>query len=129
MVYALAKTKDGAIYIEVMTVKDIEKVRASSRAKGAGPWTQWGGEMARKTVIRRLSTRLPMSTDLDETIRADDDMYNVTAEPQPVTPAPAESTRLKKIVAAADGKEPGPVPEPRGREPGDDDEPVSDMPL
>ena len=49
-VYAIAKTKDGGVYREVMTIDQIEKVRASSRASGAGPWTQWFDEMAKKTV-------------------------------------------------------------------------------
>jgi recombination protein RecT len=65
LVYAIAKTKDGGIYREIMTVADVEKVRAISRAKDSGPWVSWWGEMARKTVLRRLSKRLPMSSDID----------------------------------------------------------------
>lgn len=75
-VYAIAKTKDGGIYREVMTVAEVEKVRNVSRAKNSGPWVQWWDEMARKTVIRRLSKRLPMSTDLDDLIRRDDELYD-----------------------------------------------------
>lgn len=76
IVYAVAKTKDGGTYREVMTVAEIEKVRAVSKAKNAGPWTQWWGEMARKTVLRRLAKRLPMSTDLDDVMRRDDALYD-----------------------------------------------------
>ena len=76
LVYAIAKTKDGGVYREIMTVADVEKVRAVSRAGKSGPWVQWWGEMARKTVIRRLSKRLPMSRDLDDLIRRDDDLYD-----------------------------------------------------
>ena len=78
--YALAKTKDGAVYLEVMSIDEIEKVRSASKAKSAGPWTQWWDQMAKKTAIRRLSKRLPMSTDLDEVIRRDDEMYDVEAK-------------------------------------------------
>ena len=39
--YAIAKTKDGAIYREVMSVADVEKVRAASKARDAGPWVDW----------------------------------------------------------------------------------------
>ena len=39
-VYAVAKTKDGAIYREVMSVSDVEKVRASSRAGKFGAWVE-----------------------------------------------------------------------------------------
>ena len=72
LVYAIAKTKDGGIYREIMTVGDVEKVRAVSRAANKGPWVSFWGEMARKTVLRRLSKRLPMSSDLDDMIRRDD---------------------------------------------------------
>lgn len=77
LVYAVAKTKDGGVYREIMTVAEIERVRQVSRAKDKGPWVDWWSEMARKTVIRRLAKRLPMSTDLDDLIRRDDDLYDM----------------------------------------------------
>lgn len=76
--YAIAKTKDGGIYREVMSIDQIEKVRNVSRAKSNGPWVQWWDEMARKTVLRRLSKRLPMSTDLQQVFQRDDDHYDLT---------------------------------------------------
>lgn len=76
LVYAIAKTKDGGIYREVMTIADIEKVRNVSRAKDSGPWRDWWDEMSKKTVIRRLAKRLPMSSDLDDLIRRDDELYD-----------------------------------------------------
>lgn len=73
--YATAVLKDGSRMLEVMSLEEIEKVRAVSRAAKNGPWVQWWGEMARKTVMRRLSKRLPMSTDLeDEVFRRDETM-------------------------------------------------------
>ncbi|MEC5289441.1 MULTISPECIES: recombinase RecT [unclassified Aurantimonas] len=76
-VYAVAHTKDGGIYREIMSTKDVEKVRAVSKARNGGPWKEWWDEMARKTVIRRLAKRLPMSSDLDDIIRRDDEMYDL----------------------------------------------------
>jgi recombination protein RecT len=76
-VFAMAITTDGGVYIEVMDKEDIEKVRAVSKAKNNGPWVSWWEEMAKKTVIRRLSKRLPMSTDLDDLIRRDDALYDL----------------------------------------------------
>jgi recombination protein RecT len=58
--YAIARLKDGSVVAEVMNHAEIEKVRNVSRAKGSGPWIQWWDQMARKTVIRRLSKYLPM---------------------------------------------------------------------
>jgi recombination protein RecT len=72
-VYALAKTKDGSIYLEVMTEAQVLAVRESSRAKN-GPWSgPFEGEMWRKTALRRLSKRLPMSTDLDPSAAREED--------------------------------------------------------
>lgn len=75
--YAIAKTKDGAIYREYMTAEEINAVRDISKAKG-GPWFgPFYLEMWRKTVIRRLAKRLPMSTYLEDFMRRDDDMYDL----------------------------------------------------
>lgn len=103
--YAVAKTKDGGIYIEVMTKAEIDKVRSVSRAKDDGPWVSWWDEMARKTVTRRLSKRLPMSTDLEQAITRDDELYDLPgkptpSEPEPEAPPPAKPSRLGKIVEA-----------------------------
>ncbi len=91
--YAVAKTKDGGIYREVMSVADINKVRDVSRSKDRGPWVDWWSEMARKTVIRRLSKRLPMSTDLQAVIERDDDMYDLRSASTSL-PAPGIAARL-----------------------------------
>lgn len=64
--YAVATIRDtGEKYIEVMSKGQIEEVRQVSRAKDRGPWVDWWGEMARKTVARRLFKQLPLP-DLDE---------------------------------------------------------------
>lgn len=78
--YAVAKLRDGGAYVEVMNRQQIEQVRNVSRAKGSGPWVTWWDEMARKTVLRRLCKRLPMSTDLEAVIHRDDDLYDFGAE-------------------------------------------------
>jgi recombination protein RecT len=71
--YATAVLKDGSQLLEVMSYDEIEQVRAVSRASKNGPWVQWWGEMARKTVMRRLSKRLPMSTDLEDEVFSRDE--------------------------------------------------------
>jgi phage RecT family recombinase len=75
-VFAMAKLKDGAVEIEVLTPADVEKIRNASKAKAGPAWTVWWDEMARKSAIRRLSKRLPLSSDLDDLIRRDDDLYD-----------------------------------------------------
>jgi recombination protein RecT len=103
-VYAVAKTKDGAIYREVMSVSDVEKVRASSRAGKFGAWVDWWDEMARKTVIRRLSKRLPTSADVDQLFAHDNEQYEFNSAKKEIniTPVPEQAeplSRLKKSLA------------------------------
>jgi recombination protein RecT len=103
-VYALAKTKDGGVYVEIMTVEQVMAVKKVSRSKDSGPWAgAFESEMWRKTVLRRLSKRLPMSTDLEGVLRRDDDLYDIeptTIEPQVVEEIVRESKprRLKKMI-------------------------------
>jgi recombination protein RecT len=75
----VARLKTGEVSREVMSVAEIEKVRARPRAKDAGPWVTDYSEMCRKTVARRHSKVLPMSTDLDDLIRRDDELYDFEA--------------------------------------------------
>ena len=75
LVYAMARTNDSAVYIEVLTLADIEKIRKASAAKNGGPWFDWWDEMAKKSAYRRLAKRLPMSTDLERVIMRDDQFY------------------------------------------------------
>ena len=108
--YAIAHTKDGAVYREVMSVDDIERVRRVSRAKDDGPWVDWWDEMARKTVFRRLAKRLPSSADLEQTLESDNEVAGFVqapaTEPLPELlrarpaeePAPRGPSRTKALV-------------------------------
>ncbi len=108
--YAVALLKDGSRIREVMTLSEIEKVRAVSRAGQGGPWKAWWGEMAKKTVIRRLSKRLPMSTDLESVIHSEDTEIE---EPKPVAePGPKKASRLTDIVEAEQVRETADVKPP-----------------
>lgn len=75
--YSIAVLKSGEKAREVMTVSQIEKVRSRSKASKNGPWVTDYEEMCRKTVARRHSKTLPMSTDLDDLLRRDDDLYDM----------------------------------------------------
>ncbi len=99
-VYCSAQVKGGGIYLEVMSKAEIEKVRAVSKSKDSGPWVQWFEEMAKKTVIRRLSKRLPVSTDVQAAIEADDQFYQVKEAEEIKQPKQQKlkSSRLSKLV-------------------------------
>ncbi len=121
--YAIARTKDGAIYREVMSVEEVEQVRSVSRAKDSGPWSAWWGEMARKTVTRRLCKRLPSSADIDALIEHDNEGSELqpqggTQQPQGIAGAPnrlraalgVEAVPFAEVApqeAAAEDREPG----------------------
>lgn len=77
-VYAIARTKDGGVYREVMSRKQIDQVRAASKTAANGPWKDWYDEMARKSVLRRLSKFLPMGAEV-EAILAREDHYSAQA--------------------------------------------------
>jgi len=53
----------------VMTVAEVERVRAVSRAANSGPWTQWWDRMAAKTAARRLFSELPLSGEDEQLAR------------------------------------------------------------
>lgn len=98
-VYALAKTKAGEVYIEAMNEDQVVDVKNTSKAKEAGPWSGvFETEMWRKTVVRRLSKRLPMSTDLEEVIRRDDDLYDVTPANKGSSEKKTTSSRLTGLI-------------------------------
>lgn len=122
--YAVAKTKDGSAYIEVMSADEIEQVRQVSRSKDTGPWRDWPGEMWKKTVIRRLSKRLPMSTDLEEVIHRDDELYDVKKEDavKEVAAPKNKSSRLAAIVETQ--VEPEEASAPAETEPKDEEVPI-----
>lgn len=73
--YSMAIYKDGTKSFEVMRRFQIDEIRECSQTgatldrkgnprKPSGPWVDFFGEMAKKTVMRRHSKTLPMSGDL-----------------------------------------------------------------
>lgn len=102
-VYALAKTKDGGVYVEVLTEKQVGDVKNASRSKEFGPWAgAFAHEMWRKTAMRRLIKRLPLSTDIDQVIKADEELFQAEEEiinqaPAPVATAQAKPKRKSRL--------------------------------
>lgn len=109
-VYSIVTMKDGEKSREVMSVEDVNQIRARSRSGQSGPWVSDFAEMAKKTVVRRHSKRLPLSTDIDGVIKEDDELF-MPAEPAQAAQAPAQEaekpsaarrpSRLQKAVDQA----------------------------
>lgn len=108
-VYAVVTLKDGAKVREFMDMKQIEKVRAVSRSAKSeyGPWVKWFEEMAVKSVLRKVSKLCPMSSDIDQVFRNDDEIHVVDEHEEPVNIQPSEpemnenTTRKKRTRAGA----------------------------
>lgn len=65
--YCTIKTPSGDYLTEEMSLAEIKKVEASSKA-GTGPWKTWWEEMARKSIVKRASKYWPKSDRLDGAI-------------------------------------------------------------
>jgi recombination protein RecT len=110
-VYAIARFKDGDIQREVMSFAQVEKIRAKATGIGKACWASEWGEMAKKTVIRRLAKRLPSSNDLDQVLQSDNALsQGVTqvavideqpAQPAAIEAAPVTVAALNRQIAAA----------------------------
>lgn len=132
-VYSFAKLKDGSTSYEVMDRDEVEAIRNRSKAGNAGPWkTDWN-EMAKKTVFRRHSKWLPVSSEkLAEALEKDFDLPSdivdmsgvgkpVVREPKAITEAAPEDggvlTEEEKAQAIAAEKARA---KKQTREPGED---------
>lgn len=108
--YAMAETKDGAVFVQVMTKAEIEKIRDNSQGyktalkynKNDSPWMTAPGEMWKKTCFRRLSKWLPLSAEFRDAVEREDDLEDLP--PRDVTPQLSKPKFL--------GGEPEPAPEP-----------------
>jgi recombination protein RecT len=72
-VYCIAKTIEGDILSEIMTAKEVYQVRDTSMAwvkQKKGPWKDWFGEMAKKSIIKRASKTWPRSDKNDRLAQA-----------------------------------------------------------
>jgi len=83
-VYAEAIMKSGEKQTATMTMAEVEAIRKRSRAGSSGPWVTDFPEMAKKTVVRRLSKMLPLSSEIMDHVTKDDDQFKAMRN---VTPA------------------------------------------
>ena len=102
-VYAYAKLTGGGEQWAVMSIPEVDAVRARSRASGSGPWVTDYNEMAKKTVVRRLAKMLPISVNDQEAVAADEDReFN---DARDVTPRTAGDTQAARVKASMLPKE------------------------
>lgn len=69
-VYAIVHYTNGGFDFEVMTTAAVERIRQMSKAPDSPAWKNSWDEMAKKTVIRRLAKRLPVSAENPNIVKA-----------------------------------------------------------
>lgn len=69
--YLFAEYQNGGKFWHFMTIQEIERHRARSRAKDNGPWVTDYDAMCRKTVVRDASRWMPMSIELQRQLAQD----------------------------------------------------------
>jgi recombination protein RecT len=127
--YAIAKFADGEMQIEVLTRKDIEKIKGTSMAKG-GPWASWFDEMARKSAVRRLCKYLPYDPMLERALEHATDTESgirTTIDPNAIAEQPRAKSLAESIRARTHGhSEPPPATEDTAPAAADDGGPPPD---
>ena len=108
-VYVTAKLKDGGFVFEHMTKEEVDAIRKRSKSADNGPWVTDYEAMALKTVIRRASRYLPMSTEAKQAIAADETTPNysgvlspIIEQPTPVEPEEVEVVEVEPEIAEED---------------------------
>lgn len=71
-VYCIVHTTNGGRLFDVMTRKEVDRIRARSRAGTKGPWVTDYVEMAKKTVLRRTWKMMPASSEMQRAMALDD---------------------------------------------------------
>lgn len=114
--WAVAVFANGFRQIEVMNRWQLDQVRASSKAQ-SGPWFTHYGQMAVKSVIKRLCKKLPDSVEMQLALEMED--MAETGQQQPdfielpeLEPEKPPPTRTETIVAEIKRK-PGRPPNPK----------------
>jgi len=71
--YCIARFAGGGVTVEWMTRREIDKIRARSKARDNGPWVTDWAEMAKKTVARRASKYWPGLDEMQNALAAEED--------------------------------------------------------
>ena len=67
--FAVCEFEDGGLQYEVMSVKELEKIRSKSMMAKKGAWLEYTSEMYKKTVIHRLCKLIQIDFENTEQLR------------------------------------------------------------
>lgn len=71
-VYAVVHFTNGGSAFEVMNINEVSMIRMKSKAPNSPAWTEFFPEMAKKTVIRKISKMCPLSPEFNKAIGLDE---------------------------------------------------------
>lgn len=105
--YVIIKLKTGETKREVLARRDIDKIRAASKAPDSPAWKTWFDQMAIKAVIKRAYKQVPSSVEVDAVIAADNDAlgFDDFNAPDAFNPKPSAVDAIN-----AEMKKPEPTP-------------------
>lgn len=113
--------RDGNMDVEVMQKEEVDAIRKRSRAGNSGPWVTDYNEMAKKTVLRRMSKRWPLAPEAAGAIdiEAESEVITVPTMSEPKFLDDAIKRRAKKVEPPKDApppaaQEPEPESQPSG---------------
>jgi len=112
--YYAVSSKGSVVDFEVMSLEEVEAIRARSKAKDKGPWVSDFDEMGKKCPIRRMSKRWDLLPEIRDAIYADDDTpepIEVQAHSRPIFAAPKQVSDQPESVGAL-GKTEQYIPDP-----------------
>ena len=109
---ACAQDSEGRVYVEAMSMDDLSRAQAASKAKDkagnpTGPWRDWPERMEQKTALHRLRRRVPIigHDDMTEAFRQDDEQLAPAEQPPPAETSHGLTEELvAKAVVQAAGK-------------------------
>jgi len=122
--YYASCIRNNRLDYEVMTKDEVDAIRKRSKASGSGPWVTDYDEMAKKTVLRRMSKRWDLSPEARDAITSDADVpdFEVSVpevktpqfpEPPPMLtpPTPAATRKRRTNIDNIAPAEPAPKPD------------------
>lgn len=114
--YAIIFYRDGSKQFDVMSIAEIEAIRARSSSPNAGPWVSDYAEMCKKTPLRRLMKMAPLTLEAREFIEAHDPEVDEAPAGTPTSSRQAElRAQLQRQMDAEYGGQP--ITEGEVREP------------
>lgn len=105
-VYAYCRLKDGAFKFDIMSTEDVNRIRdrsqgyqSATKYKRDHPWTTDWGEMAKKTVFKRLAKMLPLSSEIRDAVEKDADSQLIDLGDIPTQPRLTAADDIQPIDA------------------------------